>query len=54
MQWLALLAYLLLCHVGRFEPRDPGGAAATGLDILPLGLFGVRHFGRLHGGDLPR
>ena len=49
-----LLAYLLLCHVGRFELRDPRDAAALGLGILLLGLFSARHFGSLHGGNLPR
>ena len=47
-----ILAYLLVCHVGAFDLRDPVDAAALGLGMVLLGLFAARHFGRFHGGNL--
>ncbi len=48
-----VLFYLLVWHVGAFDLRDPAQAAAFGLGMLVLGLFGARHFGRFHGGNEP-
>jgi hypothetical protein len=49
-----VLSYLLVCHVGAFDPRNGGQAAALGLGMLLLGLALARHFGRFHGGNAPR
>jgi hypothetical protein len=48
-----VLFYLLVCHVGTFDPRDSTHAAAFGLGMLLIGLFAARHFGRFHGGTVP-
>jgi hypothetical protein len=45
--------YCFICHVGDFELRNMGHAAAFGLGMLALGLFASQHFGRLHGGVMP-
>ena len=47
-------AYLLVCHVGAFDLRDPGDAAALGAGLLAMNLHHARHFGRLHGGAAPQ
>src|SRR5271155_5116793 len=47
----AIIGYLLVAHVGDFDPR-------LWIDILPFGLgglfisvFAARHFGEFHGGN---
>jgi hypothetical protein len=47
-----VLAYVLLAHVGDFDPRALDNAAAAGLGFLLSGLLAARLFGRFHGGDL--
>jgi hypothetical protein len=47
-----IAAYLLLCRVGDFEIRSTAHVATLGLGILLMGLFGARHFGRFHGGNV--
>ncbi len=49
----ALLAYLLLAHVGAFHPRAANHILALGLGVLLIGLFHARHFGQFHGGNTP-
>ena len=46
------LAYVLIFHVGNFNPRSITDAAAMGLGFLLLGLMSARHFGKFHGGNL--
>lgn len=46
-----ILAYLLICRVGRFDLQDTGDAAALGLGLLLISVFSARHFGRFHGGN---
>ena len=46
--------YMLVCRVGAFDARDTADVAALGLGVLLLGLGLARHFGRLHGGNVPR
>ena len=49
-----VVAYALLCQVGNFQLRnlpDVTSAAAGGLIIS---LFSAGHFGRLHGGNVPK
>jgi hypothetical protein len=46
-------AYLLVCHVGSFDLRDPKDAAALVLGALLISLASARHFGRLNGGNEP-
>jgi hypothetical protein len=46
-------AYLLICRVGQFDPRDDLQVAALGLGGLLLGLMIARHFGALNGGRGP-
>lgn len=49
-----VIGYCLVCRVGDFDLRNTGHAAALGLGMLLLGLFAARHFGRLHGGNIPK
>jgi len=48
-----LVAYLILCRLGRFDIRDGAQAAAFGLGVLVMGLFCARHFGGLNEGRGP-
>jgi hypothetical protein len=47
------VAYVLLVRVGALDVRSIQQVAAAGLGALAASLFSARHFGRLHGGDLP-
>jgi hypothetical protein len=47
------VGYVLVCHVGLFDPRDLADAASFGAGILVMALFSARHFGRFHGGNQP-
>ena len=49
-----VLSYLLVCHVGAFDLRDPVDATALGLGAVLLSLLCARHFGRFHGDDLAK
>jgi NAD(P)-dependent dehydrogenase (short-subunit alcohol dehydrogenase family) len=52
--FLNLIAgYLLLCRVGDFDLKDTREVTALALGVLLMGLMGARHFGRLHGGNMP-
>jgi hypothetical protein len=48
-----VVAYLLICRVGEFDPRTTADAAALGLGMLLLSLPLARHFGRFNGGNSP-
>jgi hypothetical protein len=45
-----VVAYLLVCRVGRFELRQTRCVAMLGLGALLIALMLARHFGKLHGG----
>lgn len=47
------IAYLLLCHVGDFDLRNWGHAAAAGLASLMGALVWSHRFGRYNGGNDP-
>jgi hypothetical protein len=49
-----VVGYLLVCRVGDFDLKRTSDVAAFGLGILALSLPMARHFGRFHGGHLPR
>jgi hypothetical protein len=48
-----VVAYVLLCRVGEFDPKDAADALALGAGAFLIGLFSARHFGRFHGGNGP-
>lgn len=48
-----VIAYVLICRVGDFDPHSTVHVAALGLGFLSIGLFAARHFGRFHGGNAP-
>jgi hypothetical protein len=48
-----VVAYLLICRVGDFDPRNTADVVAVGLGMIPLALFCARHFGKFHGGAAP-
>ncbi|WP_448650331.1 hypothetical protein ACSHWC_20465 [Pseudomonas fluorescens] len=45
------VGYLLICHVGDFDLKQPRDAVALGLGGLVISLYLARHFGRFHGGN---
>jgi hypothetical protein len=47
------VGYLLICHVGDFDLRAAGDAAAVGLGVLVMGVLMARMFGRFQGGNTP-
>jgi len=49
----AAIAYLLIAHVGVFDPRTTSNVLALGLGALFITLFSARHFGQFHGGNTP-
>ncbi len=49
----AVIAYLLIAHVGDFHPRATSHILAFGLGALLISLFAGRHFGQFHGGNEP-
>ncbi|MGD0939990.1 MAG: hypothetical protein ABR905_09770 [Terracidiphilus sp.] len=49
----AVVGYLLVAHVGVFDPRVTSQIVAFGLGALLIGIFSARHFGQFHGGNAP-
>jgi len=49
----AIVADLLVLHVGTFDPRAASHTAAFGLGALLISLGSARHFGQFHGGNSP-
>jgi hypothetical protein len=49
----AVIAYLLLSHVGAFHWRVTSHILAFALGALLISLFAARHFGQFHGGNAP-
>jgi hypothetical protein len=49
----AAVAYLLVAHVGDFDPRTTSHIVPFGLGVLLISVFSSRHFGQFHGGNTP-
>ena len=49
----AVVGYLLVVRVGRFELRSTTNALALGVGVLLIGLQMARHFGRFNGANAP-
>jgi hypothetical protein len=49
----AVVGYLLVAHVGAFDPRATTHILAFGLGALIISIFLARHFGQFHGGNAP-
>jgi hypothetical protein len=49
----AVVGYLLIAHVGAFNPRATSHILAFGLGALLISFFSARHFGQFHGGNAP-
>ena len=49
----AVVAYLLVAHVGTFHPRATSHILAFGLGALLTCIFSAHHFGQFHGGNTP-
>ena len=47
----AIVAYLLVAHVGDFHPQSAKDILPFGLGILLISLTSARHFGQFHGGN---
>ncbi|HUP05221.1 MAG TPA: hypothetical protein VMU19_14590 [Bryobacteraceae bacterium] len=45
------VGYLLVAHVGDFEPRVSTHILAFGLGALLISIFSARQFGQFHGGS---
>ena len=50
----AVIGYLLVAHVGAFDPRATPHMLAFGLGALLISIFSARHFGQFHGGTPSR
>jgi hypothetical protein len=48
------LAYLLVCRVGSFDPRNNQQILLLGAGILLMSLMHAQIFGRFHGGKLSK
>jgi hypothetical protein len=49
----AAVGYFLVFRVGNFDLKSTLDVAASALGALLISLHAARHFGRLHGGNLP-
>jgi uncharacterized membrane protein YpjA len=49
----AVVGYLLVAHVGVFDPRATTHIVAFGLGALLISIFSARHFGQFHGDNTP-
>jgi hypothetical protein len=49
----AVAGYLLVEHVGAFDPRAITHILAFGVGALLISIFSARHFGQFHGGNTP-
>lgn len=47
----AVIAYLLVTHVGEFDPRSWMSILPFSLGVLLISTFSARHFGQFHGGN---
>jgi hypothetical protein len=48
-----VVAYLLLVHVGSFQPQKTSHVVVFGLGLLLKGLGSAHQFGKFHGGNNP-
>lgn len=48
-----VIAYLLVCKVGRFEVGNVAQAASLALGVVLIGVVHAVHFGALNGGKGP-
>jgi hypothetical protein len=46
-----IIGYLLVAHVGDFDPRSLSHILAFGLGALLISIIAARHFGQFHGGN---
>ena len=49
----AMVAYLLILHVGAFDLHSTSDVFAMGMGAFLIALFSARHFGKFHGGNSP-
>jgi hypothetical protein len=49
----AVAGYLLVAHVGVFDPRATTQILVFALGALLISFFSARHFGQFHGGNAP-
>jgi hypothetical protein len=49
----AVIGYVLLAHVGVFDPRSISDIVAFGLGVLLISVGLAHHFGQFHGGNAP-
>lgn len=49
----AVVGYLLVTHVGAFDPRATTHILAFALGALLISFFSAHHFGQFHGGNAP-
>ena len=49
----ATVGYLLVAHVGAFNPRSASHMLVLGAGALLISIFSARHFGQFHGGNKP-
>jgi hypothetical protein len=49
----AVVAYLLIFHVGVFDLHSIPDVFAVGMGAFLIALFSARHFGTFHGGNSP-
>ncbi len=49
----ALAGYVLVAHVGAFNPRATTHVLVFGAGALLISVFGARHFGQFRGGNAP-
>jgi hypothetical protein len=48
-----MVAYLLIFHVGTFDPYSTSDVFAMGIGAFLIALFSARHFGKFYGGNSP-
>ncbi len=49
----AVVGYLLLAHIGAFDPRATSHILALAVGVLLISLNAAHHFGQFHGGNTP-
>jgi len=49
----AMVAYLLIFHVGTFDLHSIADVFAVGIGAFLIALYSARHFGNFHGGNSP-
>jgi hypothetical protein len=49
----AVIGYLLVLRVGRFDARSASNVLVLALGVLLISLQSARHFGQFHGGNPP-